>query len=515
MRSPNGFGRRMHLDGTRHDAKASPLAAREGARLAGSATGPTRPGVLTPALLAGLWRLTPATTALRLGRGRWIAYRHLEVLSSWLADIAAGRRRRIMVMMPPRHGKSSLCSHWLPVWFLEQFASRRVILASYEADFAASWGRMVRNTLLEHRSIMRTQLRQDSMAANRWETTLGGGMVTAGVGGPITGRGADLLILDDPVKNAEEAYSPIVRERMWEWWQTTAYTRLEPGGAVLLVNTRWHQDDLAGRILQEAERGGEAWDVLQLPALAEPGDPLQRPEGAPLCPERYDLPALERIRQTIGAYAWAALYQQRPAPREGGFLKRQWFRLQDAMPTGVPWVRYWDLAATEARRGADPDWTAGARVCCHQGVWYIADMRRLQATPRAVEDLIRQTAQMDGPGVPIYIEQEPGSSGKNTIDHYQRDVLVGYASYGQRSSGSKEERARPLSAAAEAGNVVLQRAAWNGPFLDEAELFPAGAHDDQIDAVSGAMAVAARGGGLGLQGLVPLDFGSRESPWRV
>jgi predicted phage terminase large subunit-like protein len=177
----------------------------------------------------------------------------------------------------------------------------------------------------------------------------------------------------------------------------------------------------------------------------------------------------------------------------GTKFRREWFAVVDAAPAGERLVRFWDLAATEPRPGADPDYTVGALVGLRDGAYTIRDMRRLRASPRGVEAAIAQTAALDGRAVPIVIEQEPGSSGVNTIDHYQRRVLVGYACSGSRTTGSKEVRANPVSSAAEAGNVQLLRGPWIGAFLDEAEAFPGGAHDDQVDAVSGAVARLAAG----------------------
>ena len=175
------------------------------------------------------------------------------------------------------------------------------------------------------------------------------------------------------------------------------------------------------------------------------------------------------------------------ARQAGGLFQRQWFAIVDALPADLRMVRFWDLAATK-----EGDWTAGCKAGMKDGVLYIADMRRLRGTPAQVEALIRQTAALDGPNVTVYIEQEPGSSGVNTIDHYQRRVLPGFAVRGIRSTGSKTERAMPLSSAAEAGNVRLLRGTWIGAFLDEAEAFPNGAHDDMVDATSGALGCCAK-----------------------
>lgn len=211
--------------------------------------------------------------------------------------------------MPPRHGKSTIGSWWFPVWFFDRFPHKRMILSSYGADFAADWGRRVRNTLVQHGDELTARITGDSSAADRWDTTDGGGMITAGVGGSITGRGADVLMVDDPIKNAEEANSPRHREKVWKWWQSTALTRLEPGGAAVVMQTRWHEDDLTGRIIADE---GERWETIRLPALAEARDALDRRPGEALWPERYDVDALRSVRQSVGDYVWESLYQQKP-----------------------------------------------------------------------------------------------------------------------------------------------------------------------------------------------------------
>lgn len=175
------------------------------------------------------------------------------------------------------------------------------------------------------------------------------------------------------------------------------------------------------------------------------------------------------------------------ARADGGYFRREWMPVVDAWPQDAYTVRYWDLAATQARAGADPDWTAGAKVAVQDGVYYLVDLRHVRATPQAVEALIKQCAQLDGRRIPIYIEQEPGASGKTVIDHYQRRVLPGWAVRGDKVTGPKQTRARAVSAAAEAGNLRLVQGPWIADWLDEAEAFPQGSHDDQVDAVSGAV----------------------------
>lgn len=221
--------------------------------------------------------------------------------------------------MPPRHAKSTLISHWFGVWYLHLFPERRIILTSYAADYAATWGRRVRNSIVEHGEVLGLSLAGDTTAADAWETEQRGGMVTAGVGGPITGRGADILIVDDPIKNSEEANSATYRDKVWEWWQSTAVTRLEPGAAAIVVMTRWHEDDLAGKLLSDEDSGGE-WELLNLPAIAEKDDVIGRHEGEALWPERYDLAALDNRRLAVGEYVWQSLFQQRPPSLTGNPL---------------------------------------------------------------------------------------------------------------------------------------------------------------------------------------------------
>jgi predicted phage terminase large subunit-like protein len=233
-----------------------------------------------------------------------------------VVDAIDGRSSKVIVIdAPPRHGKSEFVSRWLPAWYLLSHPDRRVILASYGADFARSWGRKVREIVKEwHRfTDPRARVSPHTSAATDWETVAGGGMITAGVGGPLTGRGAHLLLLDDYLKNDVEALSATTRDRHWDWWQTTASTRLEPGGVAIVMATRWHQDDLSGRILRQAEEGESAPVThLHLPAIAEENDVLGREPGEALWPERWPIESLEDRRRKTDPFWWSALYQGRP-----------------------------------------------------------------------------------------------------------------------------------------------------------------------------------------------------------
>jgi len=273
-------------------------------------------------------RQSPADFAILVSKAKWKKAPHLALLNEKFLGIVSGKINRLMITMPPRHGKSLFASCYFPAWYLGKFPDKRVILASYEADFASTWGKKTRD-LMENagQRIFDVKIRSDSKAADHWEiATHGGGMQTCGIGGALTGKGADILIIDDPVKNAEEANSLTMREKTWQWYTSTAYTRLEPGGALILIQTRWHEDDLAGRVLNQSKETGETWDVLNLPAIAEDGDILGRTVGEALWPERFDLEALEIKRRVLGSYQFAALFQQSPSPAEGGLFKRSWFR---------------------------------------------------------------------------------------------------------------------------------------------------------------------------------------------
>ena len=270
---------------------------------------------------------SPLLFATYASGGKWKPQKHLAYIDRKITDALSGRgSKRLIVTVPPRHGKSEFISKWFPAWFAGMYPNKRVMLASYEADFAAGWGRKARAILEEWGHLFGVQVDPASRAANRWGILgASGGMQTAGAGGPLTGSGADILVVDDPIKNAEEAYSDTIRAKLWDWWLSTAYSRIEPGGVAIVLHTRWHEDDLIGRLIQEMENGGEAWEVINFPAIAEEHDVLGRKPGESLWPARYDESALERIKNTIGPYWWSSLYQQRPSPLEGGMFKREWF----------------------------------------------------------------------------------------------------------------------------------------------------------------------------------------------
>lgn len=410
---------------------------------------------------------------------RW-DWPHLTKLQSALCQVERGEIKRLMVFMPPRHGKSELCTVRFPVWLLARNPNLRVIVGAYNQILANKFSRKAMRIATNELS-----LADDRRAVEEWETTSEGGIRAVGVGSGVTGGGGNIILIDDPVKNREEANSLTYREKVWSWYTDDLYTRLEPGASIVLTMTRWHEDDLAGRILGSED--AKDWTVITFPAIAEENDALGRAAGEALCPDRYDLHALERIRKVLGAWSFAALYQQRPAPAEGGMFRRGWFNIVDAVPAeNMRWVRWWDKAAT-SKRG---DFSAGVLMgVSRDGIYYVADVKRGQWSSGERDVVMKQQASIDantmrGP-LEIWTEQEPGSGGKDSAQATIK-LLAGYAVYAQASTGSKEVRALPLAAQAEAGNVRLLRGDWNAAYIDELSVFPFGAHDDQVDASSGA-----------------------------
>lgn len=413
--------------------------------------------------------------------------RHLQALDSILVDVAAGVLDRVAIHMPPRHGKSWLCSRYLPAWFLMHFPSKRVILTSYEATYAASWGDQVREVVKRCGHLTGVGIREDRSARDNWQVAgHEGGMVTAGAGGPITGMGADLLVIDDPFKNAEEAMSPTIRQKIWDWFVSTAYTRLEPGGRVVIIQTRWHEDDLIGRVLKMP---AERWHNINLAALAEPGDPMRRKEGEALWPERYDAAALSRIRAADPTgYWWSAMYQGRPAPMGGGMFKRQWFRyaekngspdlfkLGDAGWRNVQSARRFltvDLAASTKETG---DYTVIMAWAMFGEVLLLLDVMR---------------ARLEGPDIlpQIALMLNRHSAAEAWIEKigFQATIIQGGARLGLpvrelRPDKDKATRAAPMAAAMANAKVWFAPGAWHGDLEAELLSFPAGAHDDQVDA---------------------------------
>jgi predicted phage terminase large subunit-like protein len=408
-----------------------------------------------------------------------------------------------MIFMPPRHGKTELTTKRMSAFIFGKNPDAHIIGISYGADLAWDNSRGIQQ-------IIRTPEYAELFPNTRIGGKHGkesvemftidgrnGYYVAAGIRGPIGGKGASFGLIDDPVKNAEEAESDVYRDGNWAWYQSTFYPRLESPGAILLTTTRWHDDDLAGRLLKHAtQEGGDQWEVLNLPAIAEairhPKDP--REKGEALWPGRYPLtrpdgevgPTLTAIRNTIGPSWFQALYQGDPVPPGGDLFKREWFQIvqPSAVPTSnMQWCRFWDAAGSQDAG----DYTAGVKMGWHfpTKTSYFVHVVRGQWSTGTVDEIIHSTAISDGYACRVREEREPGSSGLAVINA-RRKTLVGFDYRGMPATGEKTLRWKPMAAQAEGNNVKLVAGPWNAAFLDELVLAPKGKHDDQIDAAAGA-----------------------------
>lgn len=413
------------------------------------------------------------------------------LLCEKLDAVERGEIKRLIVCMPPRHGKSELTSKRFPAYYLGRHPSRQVMTASYGADLAQGFGRDVRNIVASQefgRLFPSVGLAKDSAAKDKWHTTRNGVYVAAGVGGALTGRGAHLALIDDPIKDRQDADSITIRENVWDWYRSVLRTRLMPDGAIVLVLTRWHPDDLAGRLIAEMEAGtGEQWEILSLPALADsPLDPLGRSEGEALWPDAFGKEALAQIERAIGPREWSALFQQQPTPGEGSLFKVANLGVLDAEPIGGRIVRRWDLAATKQIGTRDPDWTVGVKMLrTKEDRYVVLDLVRLRGGPEEVERAIVNTASQDGRSVEVVLPEDPGQAGKAQVA-YLTQKLAGYRVTAVRETGDKATRAAPFASQVNVGNVSLVRAPWNAALIEEMKQSPAGSHDDQVDAAAGA-----------------------------
>lgn len=423
---------------------------------------------------------------------RYQRAQHLDMLDDRLMQCsqhaATGGTQGIghlIVEMPPRHGKTSSISRLFPTWHLGKYPEHRVILASYGASLAEKNSRYARNVLMMPRYqavFPGVMLDQASRAANAWDLAAPheGGLDAIGVGGGVTGKGGHIIIVDDPVKSRAEAESETYREKVWDWFTDDLYTRREPGAAVIVVMTRWHQDDLVGRLLN---RLPGIWTRLRMPALAEADDDLERIEGAALWPDRYPLRELMNIRTALGEYSWAALYQQRPVPAEGGLFKRAAFHLVPKELSCKQIVRYWDLAMSDK---TSADYTVGVKLGqTEAGRLVVLDVARAQLDWPGVVPFIAEVALRDGPHVPIGFE-EKGYMSRAGQELAQDARLHMYSMWGYPKEGNKVTNALSIAARVGQGLVDVVEAYWTWEFIDECCSFPAGEHDDQVDALAGA-----------------------------
>jgi predicted phage terminase large subunit-like protein len=413
----------------------------------------------------------------------WVHHEIARRLERFSADVAAGRSPRLIVMLPPRHGKTQMIGRrWLP-WHLAHHPTHEVVYATHGQHLADRTSRAARRNAREAAVLWPSLAPGDVDSVSLWGVRGGGTFQGVGIGGPLVGAGAHVLAIDDYVRDAEAAYSEGQRESVWEWYAHVARTRLSPGGGVVVLATPWHEDDLIGRLLRAAQTDGERFDVVRYPAIAE-HDETHRREGEALHPARYDEVALDAIRRSIGSRAWAALYQCRPTPATGGLFQRAWMRTIAAVP-GSPHDWEWMISVDATFKGGPgSDFVALQVWCKHRGAHrYIlahAERRRMDypETRAAIVDLRARF-----PRVSQVVIEEAANGHALIAD--LRPVVPGVVGY--RPEASKPARAQVAARLFEAGQVELVEAPWTGAYIEEVLQFPGGAHDDQVDATSQAL----------------------------
>lgn len=420
----------------------------------------------------------------------------LDLIDQALVDVAAVGDGRLALSMPPQEGKSQRVSRWFPLWVLQHRPDTRIAIVSYEANVARRWGRAIRDDIEQHPELG-LLVRADLSAQSEWQL-LGhdGGVYSTGIGGALTGRPVDLLIIDDPFKDREQADSEVYRKRAWEWWTDTGATRLAPGAPVITVATRWHEEDLTGKLL--AAEDGHLWTELNIPAQADhrpekaEADPLEREVGEFMISARgRTRRQWEAIKVRSGARTWASLYQGRPSPASGDIIKREWWQRYDTplhlvRDDGVHIVTdyddmltSWDLTFKDTKNS---DFVVG-QVWMRRGAdAYLLDQVRGRLDFVATAEKVRAFAAKWPQAVLKIVEDKANGP---AVIAYLRRTVPGIVP--EEPQGSKMARASAVAPLIEAGNVHIpsvELAPWSDDLIEEAAAFPNGKHDDQVDALS-------------------------------
>ncbi|QHJ78575.1 MAG: hypothetical protein [Caudoviricetes sp.] len=420
----------------------------------------------------------------------WFNKQLCDALEQFYRDVEAGKQPRLIIQAPPRHGKSQLVSRQFPAWCFAQNPDLNVIASSYSSDLAKRMNRDVQRVLEDnpftdcYGVFLPSNKDKKVKTSDLFELVNGKGAYrSSGVGTGITGMGADIGIIDDPVKDAKEANSETVRNSIWEWYTSTFYTRLSPKSGVLLCMTRWHEDDLAGRLIAEMSKGGDQWQVISFPAIAEEDEPM-RLKGEALHPERYPVSMLERIKRAVGSQVWNALYQQRPSSKGGDVIQTSWFKRYKVLPR---LKSAFIVGDTAQKKGQANDYSVFIVMGeGFDGGVYIIDLIRgkweapeLTAKLKDIWGKYQAQHRLQG----VYLEDKSSGTGLiQTIEREQRIPVKGL-----EADADKYTRLLGVQGYIESGYVYLpENAPWVLDFLDECEKFTktdSHKHDDQIDAL--------------------------------
>jgi predicted phage terminase large subunit-like protein len=427
----------------------------------------------------------------------FISGRHHAKMASAFERVASGELKRLIINMPPRHTKSEFASYLLPAWFLGKYPDKKVIQTSHTAELAVGFGRKVRNLVDkdEYKRIFPgVALQTDSKAAGRWATNKGGDYFAIGVGGAVTGKGADLLVIDDPHSEQEAALaenSPEIYDKTYEWYTSGPRQRLQPGGAIIIVATRWAKRDLVGQVLRASvQRGGDDWEVIEFPAIMESGDPLW--------PEFWSLTELQALKRELPNSKWMSQYQQNPTSETSAIVKREWWQLWDKEepPKCEFTLMAWDTAFEKTQRA---DYSA----LTHWGVFYKEDDAGLMQTNIILLNAFRE--RMEFPrlkkvALEQYKEWEPDSiiiekkaSGAPLI-YELRAMGIPVQEFTPTRGNDKITRLNAVSDLFASGKVWAPGNHWAEEVIDEVASFPAGEHDDYVDSVSLALMRFRKGG---------------------
>lgn len=412
---------------------------------------------------------------------------HHEKIADALEKVERGEIKRLLIQMPPRHGKSQLASINFPAWYLGRNPENEIITSSYSSDLATDFGSKTRDLVSYdvYKEIFEVRLKQDEQNKAKWKTDKGGSYTSVGVGGSLTGRGADILIIDDPLKNREEAESETMRKKVWDWYTSTAYTRLEKNGAVIVIMTRWHLDDLAGRLLDYEDHGGEHWEVISFPAIAEDDEDIRK-KGEALWPKKYDLDALMNIKQNIGVYDWNALYQQNPINSETQEFKREWFKYfidEDIANKDLDVYALVDLAIAEGKQADNTSVQVIGKNRLSPEIYKLEDLSGRLDPAQIIEYLFhlkeKYAFKFRKAGIESVGYQK---SLMYFINEEQKRRQTYFDVVELKAVNSKESRIRGLIPMYK--NGIIYHRNTDTEYENELLTFPLGRHDDRIDAMA-------------------------------